>query len=66
MTKVHDEMMVKLTIDGMVVWTRLNNFLEENEFTKTELKEMREHLRKGKPYHSGGGAFAYWKLEADK
>jgi hypothetical protein len=66
MSKVHDEMMVRLTIDGMVVYTRLNSFFEENEFSKTELKQIRAALGEGKAYHSGGGAFSYWKLEADK
>ena len=66
MSKVHDEMMIKLTIDGMKVYTRLDTFIKENEFTGTELKDMRRCLKEGKAYHGGGGAFAYWKMEADR
>lgn len=66
MSKAKDEMMVRLTIDGLVAYTRLSQFFEVNEFTKTELKAIREAIRKNKPYHGGGGAFAYWKVEADR
>jgi hypothetical protein len=59
-------MMVRLTIDGLVAYTRLGQFFEVNEFTGTEKRNIREAIRKDKPYHGGGGAFAYWKIEADK
>lgn len=64
--KVSDEMMVKLTIDGMRVYTRFSNFMEVNSFTGTEKKDIKRALKEGRAYHGGGGAFAYWKLEADR
>jgi hypothetical protein len=66
MIKVTDEMMVKLTMEGVVVYTRLGTFLEENDFTMSEIGKIRDRLSEGRPYYSGGGAQPHWKLEADK
>lgn len=63
---LEDEMMVKITMEGVVIYTRLRSFLEANKFTQSEEEKIRDKLREGLAYYSGGGAQPHWKLEVDK
>lgn len=66
MPKVDDKMMVKITVDGLVVYCTLWSFFDANELTKTEKKDVTRALARGDTYRSGGGAFAVWQIERDK
>jgi hypothetical protein len=66
MTSPHDNMMISISMEGIKVYTRLDSFFKENEFTLTEKKAIRRSLEEGKPYYGGGGALVAWKVEIDR
>ncbi|PWT71765.1 MAG: hypothetical protein C5B59_17450 [Bacteroidetes bacterium] len=65
MANVEDDSMVRLTVQGIVVYTRFANFLELNQISKTEEWKIKGKLEQGKAYHGGGGSLASWKIELD-